>query len=296
MHRGSVRPATEFGARVKPNGAAVPSPEVEGLRRELLDVAEDHHRRIAGNLCARAVLQQLTKGGLSDNHVTRGDVVRAVVENIDLPATESKVETAALGVSAGDLIRGWEKILQDPLPSKAHVAKTRSYGDPGLRGDIRMRLAVRMWKAGMLRGCQKKCPVGVDMFTVHKKTKDGVDLQRLIFDLRRVNLFFVPPWPCAMGSLSAMSGLDLSDRNLGRAGEDSSRADEEDDWELVGLVGDVPDFFYRVLIPEGMTGWFWLKDVDPRELYGALLRDGIEAPELLSANAVGVQVLPMGWS
>ena len=73
-------------------------------------------------------------------------------------------------------------------------------------------------------------------------------------------------------------------------------ADEEDEWELVGLVGDVPDFFYRVLIPEEMTGWFWLKDVDPLELYRALLRDGIEAPELLSANAVGVQVLPMGWS
>ena len=39
-----------------------------------------------------------------------------------------------------------------------------------------------------------------------------------------------------------------------------------------------------------------MKDVDPRELYGALLRDGIEAPELLSADAVGVQVLLMGWS
>ena len=75
LHRGSVRPATEFGARVKPNGGAVPSPEVEGLRRELLDVAEDHHRRIVGNLCARAALQQLTKEGLSYNHVSRGDVV-----------------------------------------------------------------------------------------------------------------------------------------------------------------------------------------------------------------------------
>ena len=39
-----------------------------------------------------------------------------------------------------------------------------------------------------------------------------------------------------------------------------------------------------------------MKDVDPLELYRALLRDGIEAPELLSADAVGVQVLPMGWS
>lgn len=92
LYRGSVQPTTDFGARVRPNSAAVPSPEIEGLRRELLDVAEDHHRRIDGNLCARAALQQLTKEGLAYNHVSRGDVVRAKVENIDLLATDSKVE------------------------------------------------------------------------------------------------------------------------------------------------------------------------------------------------------------
>ena len=64
---------------------------------------------------------------------------------------------------------------------------------------------------------------------------------------------------------------DLSDRNLGRSAEQSSRPDGDAEWELVGLVGDVPDFFYRVLIPEEMTGWFWLQDVDPVELYEALL-------------------------
>ena len=296
LYRGSVQPTTDFGARVRPNSAAVPSPEIEGLRRELLDVAEDHHRRIDGNLCARAALQQLTKEGLAYNHVSRGDVVRAKVENIDLPATDSKVEISAVGGVAGDLIREWPKILRDPPPSPAEVAQTGSYGDPALRGTARIRLAVRMWIAGMLRGCRKKCPVGVDVFTVHKKTKDGVDLQRLIFDLRRVNLFFEKPWPCAMGSLSAMSGLDLSDRNLGRSAEQSSRPDGDAEWELVGLVGDVPDFFYRVLIPEEMTGWFWLQDVDPVELYEALLLEGINAEELLVAEAVGVQVLCMGWS
>ena len=296
LYRGSVQPTTDFGARVRPNSAAVPSPEIEGLRRELLDVAEDHHRRIDGNLCARAALQQLTKEGLAYNHVSRGDVVRAKVENIDLPATDSKVEISAVGGVAGDLIREWPKILRDPPPSPAEVAQTGSYGDPALRGKARIRLAVRMWIAGMLRGCRKTCPVGVDVFTVHKKTKDGVDLQRLIFDLRRVNLFFEKPWPCAMGSLSAMSGLDLSDRNLGRSAEQSSRPDGDAEWELVGLVGDVPDFFYRVLIPEEMTGWFWLQDVDPVELYEALLLEGIKAEELLVAEAVGVQVLCMGWS
>ena len=296
LYRGSVQPTTDFGARVRPNSAAVPSPEIEGLRRELLDVAEDHHRRIDGNLCARAALQQLTKEGLAYNHVSRGDVVRAKVENIDLPATDSKVEISAVGGVAGDLIREWPKILRDPPPSPAEVAQTGSYGDPALRGKARIRLAVRMWIAGMLRGCRKTCPVGVDVFTVHKKTKDGVDLQRLIFDLRRVNLFFEKPWPCAMGSLSAMSGLDLSDRNLGRSAEQSSRPDGDAEWELVGLVGDVPDFFYRVLIPEEMTGWFWLQDVDPVELYEALLLEGIKAEELLGAEAVGVSVLCMGWS
>jgi hypothetical protein len=129
----------------------------------------------------------------------------------------------------------------------------------------------------MLRGCRKTCPVGVDVFTVHKKTKDGVDLQRLIFDLRRVNLFFVQPWPCAMGSLNAMCGLDLSDRNLGRSAAQSSRPVGDAEWELVGLVSDVPDFFYRVLIPDEMTGWFWLQDVDPVELYEALLLEGIKS-------------------
>ena len=101
LHRGSLQPATEFGARVKPNSAAVPSPEVKGLRRKLLDIAESHHRRITRNLCARASLKQLNKEGLSYNHVSRGDVVRAEVENIDLPATESKVEIATLDGLAG---------------------------------------------------------------------------------------------------------------------------------------------------------------------------------------------------
>ena len=58
---------------------------------------------------------------------------------------------------------------------------------------------------------------------------------------------------------------------------------------LSGMISVILDFV--LLDPDSIS-----KDVDPLELYRALLRDGIEAPELLSANAVGVQVLPMGWS
>ena len=48
LYRGSVEPETAFGARVRPDRDAFPSPEVEGLRRELLEIAEDHNRRVAG--------------------------------------------------------------------------------------------------------------------------------------------------------------------------------------------------------------------------------------------------------
>ena len=240
LYRGSVEPKTEFGARVRPDRDSFPSPEVEGLRRELLEIAEDHNRRVAGNLCAKAALERLTKEGISYNHVSRGDIVRANVDNIDLPATERKVEISALGGSAGELIKDWKSIIKEPAPSEAEVAAVGSYGDPGIRGTLRLRLAARMWMAGMLRGCRRTCPVGVDVFTVHKKTKDGIDLQRLIFDLRRVNLFFERPWPCALGSLSALCGLDLSDRVVS-GGAACRDADGTEQYELMGLVGDVPD-------------------------------------------------------
>ena len=119
LYRGSVEPKTEFGARVRPDRDSFPSPEVEGLRRELLEIAEDHNRRVAGNLCAKAALERLTKEGISYNHVSRGDIVRANVENIDLPATERKVKISVLGGSAGDLIKDWKSIIKEPVPSEA---------------------------------------------------------------------------------------------------------------------------------------------------------------------------------
>ena len=298
LYRGSVEPETAFGARVRPDRDAFPSPEVEGLRRELLEIAEDHNRRVAGNLCAKAALERLTKEGISYNHVSRGDIVRANVENIDLPATESKVEISALGGPAGDLIKDWKAIIKEPAPSAEEVAQVGSYGDPSIRGSLRLRLAARMWMAGMLRGCRRTCPVGVDVFTVHKKTKDGIDLQRLIFDLRRVNLFFERPWACALGSLSALCGLDLSDRVIS-GGVEGKDTDSAHQYELVGIVGDVPDFFYRCLIPSELSGYFWLLDVDPKELYAFLKAQGVTGEEvelLLESEAVGMKVLPMGWT
>ena len=102
----------------------------------------------------------------------------------------------------------------------AEVLSIGSYGDASFHGKTLVHLGVLLWKAGMIRGCSKKILFGIRMFCVHKKTVvedfSSVDLQRLIFDLRRVNLFFQSPPPCAMGSLSALAGVDLSDRELER--------------------------------------------------------------------------------
>ena len=45
-----------------------------------------------------------------------------------------------------------------------------------------------------------------------------------------------------------------------------------------------------------MTGYFWIEGLCPRELFAALAAEGIHAPELLTAEAVGVAVLCMGWN
>jgi len=86
-----------------------------------------------------------------------------------------------------------------------------------------------------------------------------------------------------MGSLSSLCELDLSARNSG-------------DSELMGVTGDVPDFYYRVRMPLELAGFFWLEDLDPSALRQALSLEGIDAPELEVAEAVGVSVLCMGWN
>ena len=287
LGHGSVRPATPFGSRVRPDRSAVPSPEVEGFRRVFLQIAEEHLQRVGPETtCARAALGRLTKEGLSYNQVARGDVVPAAVEKIALPCAAERLRAETVGGVAADLLTEWERtLLKDPQPSKEEILETRAYGDPALRGKALLQLGVRMWRSGMLKVCRKRCSVGVRMFTVHKKE----DAQRLVFDLRRVNQCFVRPWPCSLGSLTALSGLDLSEENIGAH-------------ELRGLVGDVPDMFYRIGLPAGMAGFFWIEGLDAEELFHALAAEGIAAPELVdgripaSERGVGMAVLPMGWS
>ena len=89
-------------------------------------------------------------------------------------------------------------MLKHTPPSEQEVLERGPFGDPTLRGKVLHQLGVAMWKPGMCVAVARKLiKFGVRICTVHKKTKqtDGglVGLQRLIFYLRRVNMFFSTP-------------------------------------------------------------------------------------------------------
>ena len=119
-------------------------------------------------------------------------------------------------------------------PGESELASVPGFQDFGLRNRKELaRLVLRLFRAGMVRGIKKRRgPVGITMFTVVKRA----DVQRLILDMRRVNRLFRKPPSCHFASLEAFVGLDLS-------GVDS-------DVPVVGFAGDVPDYFYRLALPE----------------------------------------------
>ena len=309
LSRGSVKPSSNYGEQVRTEPNFRVSRQAEELGNEFLSLAQqflDRHPDCGVDPVRAAgadALSRLTREGLIYSVVNRGDLVRADLARISLPQVQDKIFAADVGGVVSEYLQEWEhKMLRDPPPSDAEVLSIGSYGDASFHGKTLVHLGVLLWKAGMIRGCSKKILFGIRMFCVHKKTVvedfSSVDLQRLIFDLRRVNLFFQSPPPCAMGSLSALAGVDLSDRELERI---SRRLKTEPgaprcDAEVVGIVGDVPDVYYRILNPPELTGYFWIEGLSPLELYNALAAEGIHAPELLHAEAVGVCCICMGWN
>jgi len=126
------------------------------------------------------------------------------------------------------------------------------------------------------------------MFTVHKKA--GVS--RLVFDMRRPNMYFNPPPGFSMSSVEAFGYLDWSDDALqGRS--------------VCGMAGDIPDYFYNLEFDSGASsesddipGHLWLDGLVGDQL--ELVRAEAEAAGLggdwSGADALVLVVLPMGWS
>ena len=49
-------------------------------------------------------------------------------------------------------------------------------------------------------------------------------------------------------------------------------------WELQAACGDVPSFFYRLLIPIVLAVNFGTPEVSPRDVYEALVKEGWTGP------------------
>ena len=66
-----------------------------------------------------------------------------------------------------------------------------------------------------------------------------------------------------------------------------------DQVQLVAWQGDIPNFVYKLEIPEGLSQYFCLEGVTARELFSSL---GVEAPPGTVGNKLAIKVVSMGWS
>ena len=157
------------------------------------------------------------------------------------------------------------------------------YMDPHFREPSNLlALAKRMAAGGMLRAVPQALGV-MPIFTVAKKasmTKDSVDVSlRLIFDLRLENEGWRnAPW-CGLGGVSSLSYLDVSE-------------ELQDGFELLFAVGDIPDYFYMLEIPEELSQYFTLEGLCAQDLRSAL-DPGVELPG--EGDFIACRVLPMGY-
>ena len=170
-----------------------------------------------------------------------------------------------------------------PGPTRTSLGEVRAYADPGLRGrkngggDGLERLAVRMFRAGMLRPVRRAPGVkGIRLFTVAKSGES----QRLVWDMREANAGFRTPPHFPQGSVSALVDLEVGDPGY-----------------VCAAATDVPDFFYALRMPSGFAEFIVLEGVDFEYVRNILQADGYDSsawPE--HADSFGCERLPMGFS
>ena len=232
----------------------------------------------------------------------RGDIWPAVVEDISLPpAGTEPIPISEVSPHAGSYLKSFREKMMLPV-EEVEKEDTEAYVDPAISAQM-LELALRMSEAKMLRGVKRaECTVG--MFTVVKKVvpaapgkgspgcPDYQILLRLVFDQRGPNRRWKePPW-IALGGPGALANLDLS----------RIPHTEEQVVKLWSVAGDIPDWYYRLAIPEDMIPLFCLPDVKFSALLQALRDRGrhLEAEQLEAetpeAQDVGLRVLLMGWN
>ena len=223
--------------------------------------------------------------------ITRGAVVPLNVALLDIPFVGG-ISHEAVGVtefsavpvkSASDLF----------LPVEARSITASSYSDPALKNGVREALAVRLLENGLCK-ISKPDPYGrampVDVFAVSKAAatpENPTPDQRLVWDCRRVNEAIKPAPSFSLGSLAALSELEMPEPGF-----------------LELAATDVSAYFYRLTLP-GLEQLLFLADVDIARVAGLLkakgrkdlLGDWVGASMSERATLIlGMKCLPMGLS
>ena len=164
----------------------------------------------------------------------------------------------------------------------------KPYMDPALRSKkTALRLVLRLALAGMLRWT--RAAEHVSVFGVVKGVDEasGKVATRLVWDLRRVNQRFRVPPATPMASPAALAAVDLSESVAGGL-------------ELTTCVGDIPNFFYLLQIPEELSCWFAFEGITACQLWDFARAQGVTLPAEMGPPAqgldVGLAVVAMGWS
>ena len=227
----------------------------------------------------RGAFKRLTRAGPGYGGPVRGDVEALRMENLSLPPV---CEGGFPVQDAFPWVKNWEgeMLLQENVaPSLEQLRETPSYCDPQLRaGTVALtELTVHLFERGLVRPVQRRGQVGCQMFTLHKKLGE----QRLIFDMRRPGRMFRPPPPVVMGSPRALSFLDLSSGSIGEDG-------------VWAFAGDVPVFFYHLMMPASWAQYNWLQGVDFQGARDACVAKGADPSLFEGCDGFGFVALPMG--
>ena len=218
-----------------------------------------------------------------------GDVVSMKLDSLSLPSgTIAGVDLAAeFQGHFREMLCDYETwMLQDAgaWSELAEVAsQVRPYNDPSLHKRSSYILFLKHLKECGVLGFTDCCRGRVGAFTVAKKPKEvggvKVERQRLVLDCRQVNLQFKAPPMTELGSLAALTELEL--------GEGES---------LFTAGADIQDCFYACNMPDGMKQFFCLmSDLSVHEcceVFGGKPAD-YEGQHRI---APCITVLPMGFS
>ena len=173
----------------------------------------------------------------------RGDICPAVVDEISLPPAGTRgLKITEISPRAAALLQDYKTtMLQERAPEEG-VTDIKPYTDPNLRVKKNMiKLVARMAASGMM-STSDVCKGEVALFTVVKtwvtsETGPPKRSSRLVFDERLENLKWrEPPW-CSLGAGTALGFIDAS-------------KEIAEGCKVMSAVGDIPDYYYRLLLPE----------------------------------------------